>query len=394
MLENHDILYFSNDWRADNKTSGHHIADQLKKNNRLFYIEASGLRAPSASTHDLGRIFSKIAAFLKGPRKVEENVHVFSPLILPFHRFSIVKRINEFLLVHSLRAMCRRFGIHRPILWIVIPHMSVVVGKLDEKLVVYYCVDDFSSLPGVMAGTIRQYDQYLTKRADLVFTPSMPLYDKKIALNKNVHLSPHGVDIAHFEKVLDPDLPTPDDAKNIQRPVIGFFGLIEKWIDLDLIKYIAVKRPDFSILMIGRVVQDISMFADVPNVHFLGARPFGTLPQYARLFDVAIIPYVLNDQVFNANPIKLREYLATGKPVVSVRNPEIEKFADVVRIADGQEAFLANIIAALKEHDPESVQKRRNAVRDSSWDERFKAVSRIVESKLSLISHSEPANGG
>jgi glycosyltransferase involved in cell wall biosynthesis len=382
MLENNDIIYFSNDWNADNKTSGHHIADQLKKNNRLFYIEASGLRAPSASTHDLGRIFSKIAAFVKGPRKVEDNVHVFSPLILPFHKFAFVKRINKRLLIHALRAMCRKFGIQKPILWIVIPHMSAVVGKLNEKLVVYYCVDDFSSLPGVLAGPVREYDRYLTKRADLVFTPSIPLYEKKKALNKNVHLSPHGVDIAHFEKVFDPDLPVPEDAKNIKHPVIGFFGLIEKWIDLDLIKFIAVKRPDFSILLIGRVVQDIAMFANVPNVHFLGARPFADLPRYAKLFDVAIIPYVLNDQVFNANPIKLREYLAMGKPVVSVRNPEIEKFSDVVRISDDYEGFLNNIIAALDENDPKSVEKRRAAVKDSSWDQRFKAISKIVESKL------------
>jgi glycosyltransferase involved in cell wall biosynthesis len=382
MLENHDIFYFSNDWQADNRTSGRHIADQLKKNNRLFYIEASGLRAPSASTRDLGRIFAKISRFLKGPKKADDNVYVFSPLILPFHKLPFVKHINKLILIHSLCKICQKFAIQQPILWILSPHMSVVIGRLNEKLVVYYCVDDFSSMPGVEADSINEYDQYLTRKANLVFTPSLPLFEKKKALNWNTHLSPHGVDIRHFETVFDPDLPVPNDAKEIKHPVIGFFGLIESWIDLELIRYIGMKRPDFSILMIGRVVQDVSTFADIANVHFLGAKPFDMLPQYARLFDVAIIPYVLNAQVFNANPIKLREYLATGKPVVSVRNPEIEKFNDVVRIADSYESFLNNIVAALDENNLDSIRKRREAVRDSSWEERFNIISGIVESKL------------
>ncbi len=382
MLQGHDIFYFSNDWRADNKTSSHHIAGQLKKHNRLFYIEASGMRAPSASAHDLRRIWKKASEFLKGPQQVEDNVYVFSPLILPFHKFGAVRKINEWLLAASLSGVCRKYKVNAPILWMVSPHMSTVIGKLKEKLVVYYCVDDFSSLPGVNEGSIRSFDRDLTQKADVVFTPSLPLYEKKRALNSHVHLAPHGVDLEHFRKVFDPGLAVPEDMKQIPRPIIGFFGLIEKWVDLELIKFIAEKRKNYSVVLIGRVVQDITMFAGLPNVFFLGSRPFKVLPEYAKLFDVATMPYVLNDQVFNANPIKLREYLAMGKPTVSVTNPEILQFADVVKIANGYDDFLNKIDEALRENTPELVARRVARVQDSSWEERFKKISSIVEDQL------------
>src|SRR3989338_6879874 len=172
MLYNQDIIYFSNDWDADNKTSSNHIAKQLCRFNRLLYVEASGLRAPKLSPHDIKRIFLKIIKFIRGARKVDSRVYVFPPFLLPFHRFSFVKLINKFILIYSLKKVCKKLGFKNTILWIVIPHISTVVGNLNEKLVVYYCVDDFSSLPGVKSEAIARLDKELSKKADVIFTRS------------------------------------------------------------------------------------------------------------------------------------------------------------------------------------------------------------------------------
>jgi len=316
----------------------------LSKSNRLLYIEASGLRAPDASVHDIKRIFSKLKKIFIGARKVSDNVRVYSPLIIPFHKYAFIKRINKFILVYSIKRVAKRLGFKKPILWIVIPHMSVVINNLDEKLVVYYCVDDFSSLPGVDAKAILEHDVAVTEKADVIFTPSQPLYEKKTKMNSNTYLSPHGVNIDHFAKVFNKDIDVPEEMRGFDKPIIGFFGLIERWIDLELIKYVAQAKPQCSIVLIGRVVQDISSFDGIKNVHFLGAHPYDLLPNYAKLFDVAVIPYKLNEQVYNANPIKLREYLAMGKPVVSVRSPEMEKFSDVIYISDGYKEFVDVLI--------------------------------------------------
>jgi glycosyltransferase involved in cell wall biosynthesis len=117
-------------------------------------------------------------------------------------------------------------------------------------------------------------------------------------------------------------------------------------------------------------------------VHLAGAQPYAQLPQWARAFDAAIIPYRLNRQVANANPLKLREYLATGKPIVSVHNPEIEKFARWVRIVDGHPAFLAALDAALAEDSPQAARERMAVVADQTWDRRVAEVLGHVPAAL------------
>lgn len=384
-LSGHDIVYFSNDWSADNRTSSRHIVDQLSQKNKILYVESSGLRVPSTNVHDIKRIFEKLKRFFYGPQIVRKNVYRFSPLLLPFHRYDVVQKINRILLVYSIRKVCTQLNFKRPILWVIIPHMASLIGSLNEKLVVYYCVDDFASLPGVESNIITQFDRELTKRADIVFTPSKMLYEKKIKVNKNTYLSPHGVDVKHFSKVLDDTIDIPKEISHIKKPILGFFGLIERWIDLNLIEYLAKYNENWSIIMIGRIAQPITKFKKITNVYFLGPRKYESLPNYARHFDVALIPYVLNKQVMNANPIKLREYLAMGKAIVSVRTPEIEKLADVVRISDGYESFARNVEIALNENSEKQIKKRTELVKDSSWESRFERISRIVSNYLPKI---------
>ena len=172
----------------------------------------------------------------------------------------------------------------------------------------------------------------------------------------------------------------PAEADGLAKPVIGYFGSLHEWIDFELIEWLAVQKPSWTFLLVGHVATDASRLRALPNVLLVGPQPYETLPCWAKAFDVAIIPYRLNRQVQNANPLKLREYLATGKPVVSVPNPEIRKFSEWVRLANNREEFLAEIQAALAFETTGASRARIAAVSDQSWDQRIADVlSRVCD---------------
>jgi glycosyltransferase involved in cell wall biosynthesis len=225
-------------------------------------------------------------------------------------------------------------------------------------------------------------DADLLRAADQVFVASPRLLESKRLLNRSAVHAPHGVDVDLFSTAADASMPVAEGAKHLSHPVIGFYGLIEAWIDLDLIAYLASRRPQWTFVMIGRLAVDPGPLRGMPNVLFPGPQPYESLPRWAAAFDVAIIPYRLTRQVINSNPLKLREYLATGKPVVAVSAPEIDQFAPYVRIANTPEQFLAHVDDALTHDSPASRIARMRSVADMSWDARIDDVIDVVERRL------------
>ena len=376
------LLYFGNDWSAENRTSSHHIARRLAQKHEVYYIECPGMRAPRGSGRDLKRIFQKLGKAIRGPRQALPGLKVATLFQVPFHRFRLVRWFNAKLIHASVRLLMWRKGICKPILWFTIPHVASLVGRLGESLSVYYCTDEHAALPGVDIDFIRATDARLTREADCVFVASDTLLAAKSAINASTYHSPHGVDVEHFGAAqLAGAMPT--ELAAIRGPIIGFFGLIEHWIDLDLVAYLARERPQWSFVMIGRVAVHVDCVPHLPNLHFLGKRPYEQLPEYGRHFDSAIIPYKLNTQVFHANPLKLREYLAMGKPIVSVSTPETNKYADVVEIAANREDFLAKLDKIIAQRDnPEAITRRLASVASSSWDARVQEVLGRVDGAL------------
>ncbi len=375
----YDIIYFGNDWYAENRTSSHHVARQLSTNNRVLYIECPGLRSPRATGRDFRKLFSKLLKCLKRPRPVHDNLSVYTLFQVPFHRFALVRALNRLLIRASIRRLISSQEMSLPILWFVVPHLASLPGAIPARAVVYYCIDDYSALPDIDPASIAAMDETMTRKADIVFLASETLLEKKKLLNDNIHLSPHGVDFEHFNRVHSGQVHIPADVRHLRdRPVIGFFGLIEEWIDLNLIKAIAEHSPEWQVLLIGRLAVSDNPCAGLTNVHFIGRRDFDQLPDYAAVFDVGILPYKVNRQVINSNPIKLREYLAAGLPVVSVRFPQVEKYSEVVSIADNFQEFIAAIEHCLEDRSPELALSRVDSVRDADWESRVKRVLGIV----------------
>lgn len=372
------FLYFGNDWFAENRTSSHQLARQLARHHTVYYIECPGWRAPNGSARDLKKVFVKLWRFLRGTREVEGHpgLRLRTLFQVPFHRFGLVRWLNRLIVKTTLRLMMWRHGVRRPITWFHIPHVPYLVGELGERLSVYYCIDDYAAYPGVNPEVVRAMDEETTRRADLVFVASDTLLEGKRELNANTHVSPHGVDVAHFAQALDERTVVPADIASLSGPVVGFFGLIERFIDLDLIDHLAAQRPGWHFVLIGRVAVPEGEVPRRANIHYLGRRPYEELPAYGKRFDAAIIPYRAGDWSYHANPIKLREYLAMGKPVVAVDTPQMRQFADVVTIARDRDEFLAGLDAALA--SPGDIERRLARVRQSGWDRRADEVLRTI----------------
>lgn len=376
------VVYFGNDWHSENRTSSHHIAERLCATMPVLYVASPGLRAPQASGRDVRRMARKLLAALKPPRRVRDNLWLCTVPQIPFRRLPGVDAMNRWFGVRAVRRALRAAGIVRPISWFVVPHPGFMAGHLGEALCVYYCIDDYAAHPGVDADVIGARDAALTRTADVVFVAPPALLEAKRALNAATVFAPHGVDVELFAKTLDERTEIPPAARDLAHPVIGYFGSLHEWIDLELIEWLARARPAWTFLLIGHAAVDVSALAALPNVRLVGAQPYASLPSWAKAFDVAIIPYRLNRQVANANPLKLREYLAGGKPVVSVRNAEIEKFSRWVRIADDRDSFLTGIEDALRDERPGLAAERVAAVADQSWDRRVADVLAAVAAAL------------
>ncbi|MFH1755668.1 MAG: glycosyltransferase [Candidatus Latescibacterota bacterium] len=382
MLKNQEIIYIGNDWFADNKTSSHQIAGVLSKYNTLLYVEAAGQRAPRASRRDIHKIFKKLWSAWNAPAKVQDNLYRYSPLILPFHKYGFVRKLNKFLLARFIKRACKKVGFSDPLLWIILPHYASLLDSIECKGIVYYVVDEYSALPDVDVAMIRTMEEHVLQKANVVFVVSEELLERKSKLNKNTYLSPHGVDTAHFNKALNNDTIIPGDIAGIGKPVIGFVGLIEKWVDLNLIEYLARKRPALSFVLIGRVVQNITRFRTLDNVHFLGQREYAAVPSYIKYFDACLIPFELNDVIISSNPLKLKEYLAAGKPVVSVAIREVEKYGDVAYISNNYDEFLRCIDRALSEDSPEKRTARVKAMEMESWTAKVERICEYVHQHI------------
>lgn len=386
------IVYFGNDWFAENRTSSHHIAMRLARHVPVLYVDSPGIRPPKASSgRDLKRGVRKIVAALRRPVSLGNGLwHCTVPQV-PFRRIPGVGAFNRIFSQWAVRRALRIVGIRRRISWFVVPHPGFLAGHLGEEFCVYYCTDDYAAFPGVDVPLITQRDLDLSRRADLVFVATPALFEPKRALNASTVFSPHGVDVDLFRRAIDPATRLPDAIADLRGPVVGYIGTIHDWVDLDLIAWLAGQRPHWTFLLVGHAATDVGMLRALPNVRLAGPQPYPELPRWSKAFDVAVIPQRRNRWIANANPLKLREYLAAGKPVVSVRNPEIEKYARWVRIADDRDEFLAALDAAMQDNAPGAAEDRIAAVADQTWERRVDDVLDAVASAFASKQRKETA---
>jgi len=371
-LSGRDIVCFSNDWDGD-PLSKTHIMKILAKENRVLWINSISNRRPTASSQDLGRIVKKLGDAMRGLTEPWPNLHVLGPLALPAFG-GMARRINGSVFRSQILRAMRRLHYERPISWSFLPASAPVSGTLGEELVVYHCVDEFSAFAGAPA-EIAQMEADLARRADLVLVSADRLRDAKLPYNANCRVVRHGVDYEHFSQALSPMTTPPAELTSLPKPVIGFFGLLAEWVDLSLVRSVADAFPRGSVVLLGKVQTSLAPLAGASNVHLMGRRPYEELPRWCKGFDVGLMPFVESELARSSNPLKVREYLAAGLPVVSTPVPEVARLAHC-RIASGHRSFIQAVQAALDDPTPRAA--RSQTIAAESWEARVQEIRSAV----------------
>lgn len=378
LIQDRNIICIASNWFYD-PTSKHHVMRILSERNHVVWVNYHGSRWPRIGAADLGAAAAKLRQFADGPRRVSDSMTVLTPLVVPMPGNRAAAALNRRLLVAQIRAVLQDLP-PRPVqLWSFAPDVDYLCGRFDEERVVYYCVDEFSEFNGYDREATLAAERRMAAKSDLVVTTSQSLYDAKRGLNEIVALVTHGVDHEHFAQAGAPDIAPPQDIANLPRPVLGFWGLIQDWLDVDLLHALATARPEWSIVLIGEVATNVDRLRPLPNVHLIGRRPYADLPAYARGFDLGLIPFRVNDLTRAVNPIKLREYLSAGLPVVSTALPEVACYGDHVAIAKSNEQFIEACTRIVDAgDDPRARAARQAAMRSETWESKVEELSELV----------------
>jgi len=262
-----------------------------------------------------------------------------------------------------------------------VPASAWVVGTLGESSVVYHCVDEYSKFDGA-GDDIARLERELIGKSALVITCSSLRQESKSRLNPNCVLVRHGVEQDHFKKALDEATEIPADIRDLPKPILGFYGLVAEWVDLEAMAKVAEAYPHGPVVIVGEHnnanAEGMARLRALPNVHFLGRKKYSELPGYCKAFDVALLPFIKNELTENANPLKLREYLAAGLPVVSTDIPEAKAVADRgVFLADGADAFVTRVGQAL-EGSAGPDRARSDAMARESWDAKVADIETLL----------------
>jgi len=375
-LKNQNIICFAGeDWWFHNPHSNLHIMQALAAENRILFVNSPGIRMPDFRKDKFAwkRVFKKLKSFSRFVRKAQENIWVFTPFAIPvIPRFQkAISRFNTAMLLFQVRLLMRWLKLGEPILWITVLVAKDVALRLlrqGGKCLVYYCVDNTPHYPGVDHDYMIGLENDLHRNADLAFFVNHALLEERRHFNPNTFYTGHGVDYGHFARAQDRSLPVPPDIAAIKGPIAGYMGEINS-LDLDLLKYLAGENPQVSFVFVGDIYSDMAAIRNLGNVHFLGKRTYDELPAYLQCFDVCCL-YYRTEATFNnyRNPKKLLEYLATGKPVVSVSILEVEHFRDYVAIAGSYEEYNALLRQAIGGDSAPHREQRIRFTENQTWN--------------------------
>ena len=385
----HDLIVFAEDW-GGLPSSTQHLIKQLAKTRKVVWINSIGLRQPTLTLRDLKRLWHKLQApktqsskddkLVTGSNSPEKSApeshrfHIINPRTLPAPRSVLARYIARQVLLLQIKPILKRAQLHAPILWTSLPTAVDFAGFLNESALVYYCGDDFSGLAGVDHDTVALREQELSEKADLIMVSSKNLLPK--FPQQSTQLLTHGVDYTLFSTPTKRATDLPNDGRNIA----GFYGSISAWLDIELLHETILNMPDWHFVFIGKAVIDVSRISALANVTFLGERAHHQLPAYSQHWTASLLPFVDNAQIRACNPLKLKEYLAAGRPIICTDFPAINPYRGLVQVANSSAAMVEALNASQHlqalTHFPNAL---RNTVVDKSWQSKAEQVSQWLE---------------
>lgn len=399
MLTGRDIIYISSiEWNFLWQPHQEIALRLARAGNRILYIENTGVRSPGLG--DAGRVFARLKSWMgslksRGVREVAAGVYVCSPLILPPFGTGVRKFINRHFLLPLIRRVFRKLDMRDVIIWSYLPTDTVLdlikLVRTQRGATIYYCMADFPQLTpdsAQIAGT----ESLLVEQSDLVFANCTKISKRLSEHGKQVHIFPPGVNLDAFPfssgGTTNPPGPQPGSKiETLKHPVIGYIGGLHRHVDFDLIVKMANARPDWSWVFVGPLQASTEKLDGSRNIYLEGAKPHEELATYLQRFDVCIVPYLRSEYTETVVPVKVNEYLAAGKPVVSTDLPTVSEFNErhniLITTKNTSEDFLKGIEQALQlPKDPETIARRREVAALCDWNVQIEAMSALIEQKL------------
>jgi glycosyltransferase involved in cell wall biosynthesis len=382
------ICFGGEDWWYHHPHSKNHLMRRFARaGNKVMFVNSISMGLASLTNKDLlPRVVRKLRSYSKLARTTAEGITVVSPPTLPFFGSRASRAANRRLLQAQIGTLARRRGLTRPVLWIAIPTAVELIGRMDESLVVYQVSDKYDANTMDHAtdpAQIRRLHERALDAADIIFYSGRKLFEEAERGRERSYLLEQAVEFEHWSRVGNGELEVAPEVLSIPRPRLGYFGAVEPWlVDQELIRRASLERPDWHWVFIGNRSRGLEI-EDLANVHFLPPVPYDELPRYAAGFDVCVLPWETEQAFTNyGSAIKVREYLATGKPVVIAPLPEYEPMKDVLRIARSRDDFLLLVQDALEEKGTQAARARQSSVADGTWDARAEWVSDLIEEGL------------
>jgi len=400
MLEGHNIVYFAPEkwdglWRNRQQ-----LMSVFARQNRVLIVEPrlhlrqvrASLRQGQLKLSDLNRPIL---------RQVAQNLYIFRyPEWLPISgRFPLNKftKITRHLFI---RNALQTLSMTRPIVWFSRPQMISLLDEIGPaSLRVYHVVDEYTAYSNqkeFRRWRAAEREKLMLSQVDAVVVVSKKLYEAKHSFNPNTHLVPNGVDYQAYSTALaEPCLP--DDLKVIEKPRLGYIGLIGDKLNFDMLKDVALEHPEWSLIFLGQVAVSGQSAAAwqtlkaLPNVYHLGPVDVARVPHYVKGFQVGLMPYVQNRHAEHISPLKLYDYLAAGLPVASVDIPSVRQFSQYIHVAESPPHFSTAVQAALLDTTSEHWHTRRNIAAGHTWEARVEQISDILQAQLAA--KALPTNG-
>jgi glycosyltransferase involved in cell wall biosynthesis len=372
------LLVFSDDW-GRHPSSCQHLIRRLLDSYSVYWVNTIGTRTPRLNLATLRRGFEKLRNWTRRVRATEalpDNLHVLHPLMWPWFTSSLDRRINRRLLGRALIPLLRSLPAP-PIAITTLPIVADLMDLLPVQRWVYYCVDDFGEWPGLDGDALRCMEEGVVRRADMLIAVSETLQDHLAAMGRPSQLLTHGVDLEFWSKPTVVDGPM-TQLTGLERPLIVFWGVVDRRMDVAFVQRLATELTGGTIVLAGPEADpDLALFS-CPRVVRLGMVPFTQLPGLARDAAVLIMPYADMPATRAMQPLKLKEYLATGKPVVVRDLPATGEWADCMDVVDTPEKFARAVRLRLNTGLPQAQQSARTRLSGEGWADKSLAFERWV----------------
>jgi glycosyltransferase involved in cell wall biosynthesis len=385
-LQGFDIVCLGTvEWLAVPGASEHTVL-RLARRNRVLFVQP--FNALSTLFHE-ACIQRRHFKATWGVRQIGPTLWVYAPPPIGMPGSSHWRwpaEVNGWILSRLLKRTIQVLGFVNPLLWTYMCNSAPVVRYLKPCLSIHDCIDKIH----VMARSehqrrlVQEREAALCREVDIVFGVTEGMVNARRPFNPNTFEVNNAGDFEHFGKARSASTVVPPSIAELPRPVVGYIGGLDPWrIDISIIQGIAKARPQWSIALVGPVWHgfDPAAFLPFPNIHLLGMQRHADLPNYLKGIDVCITPFKLNEFTLHGDAMKCYEYLTAGKPVVSTPVPSALRLSSVVRIADNPAAFLSAIEASLTE-EPSAAERRLEAVKSHTWEDRVAQKSRIVLKRL------------